>query len=81
MQHDLINKWDCKSIKIKELAEKSKRMLRLIHRTKITSHAATPVYMYGVQVPRNHHREAMEMDAKNRDSLWCDSEGIGEFMS
>jgi len=75
MQHDLINKWECKSIKLKELAEKSKNMLRLIHRVKITSHAGTPVYMYGVQVPRSH-REAMEMDMKNRDRLWSNSEGL-----
>ena len=75
MQHDIIDKWDCKSIKIKDLADKSKRMLRLIHRTKMTSHDALPVYMYGVQDPQNH-RYAMEMDIKNRDSLWSDSEGI-----
>jgi len=75
MQHDLINKWECKSIKIKELAEKSKRMLRLIHHTKLTSHAATPVYIYGVHVPRSHC-DAMEMDAKNRNEMWSASEGI-----
>ena len=68
MQHDLIDKWEYKSIKLKALAEKSKRMLRLVQRTKLTSHAAIPTYMYGVQVPQNH-RDAMEMDMKNDNGL------------
>ena len=33
MQHDLIDKWECKSIRLKALVEKSKRL---------TSHATTP---------------------------------------
>ena len=32
---------------------KAREMLRLIHRTKLTSHAATPIYMYGVHVPQS----------------------------
>ena len=75
MQHDLIDKWECKSIKIRTLAEKSKMMLRLVQRTKLTSHAATPTYMYGVQVPRSH-RDAMEMDTKNDNELWSTSERV-----
>ena len=36
---------------------------------------SAPVYMYGHEVPRNH-AEAMELDKKNGNTQWADSESL-----
>ena len=75
MEHDLVNLWESSRMKLKELATNSQNMLRLINKAKLKSRHGTPVYMYGHEVPRNH-REAVELDKKNGDRKWQDSEEL-----
>ena len=46
----------------------------MINQAKLRSFRSAPVYMYGQEVPRNHAK-AMELDRKNGNTKWADSEG------
>ena len=56
------------------LARRQKRLLRLANQAKLQSYRCSPVYKFGVQVPRNHD-QAMELDRLNGNTLWRDAEG------
>ena len=79
-KHDLLkldgwkflNKYIRKNKKWRTLVNKLKKQLR-----------NTPVFQFGVQVPRNH-AEAMELDRKNGNNLWAEAikkelEGLDEY--
>ena len=47
----------------------------MINRAKLQPFITAPTYMYGHEVPRNHE-QATELDRKNGDTKWADSEGL-----
>ena len=70
-KHNLLDQPGWKQFK--SIANRSKHMMRLVNQAKLQSFRVTPVYMYGYQVPRNHE-QAMELDLKNGNTKWRDSE-------
>ena len=70
-EHKLLNLDGWK--RFRKLAKRAKTMMRLVNQAKLRSFRTTPVYMYGYQVPRNHE-QAMELDRKNGNTKWRDSE-------
>ena len=60
---------------MKEMAETQERIIRLANQAKLHSFRTKPIFMYGVQVPRNHE-QAMELDDKNGNTKWRDAELI-----
>ena len=73
--HNLLDLWESPRLKLKKLAANSKNLLRLINQAKLQSFRSTPVYQFGHEVPRNH-REAMELDRKNGNNRWAESEKL-----
>jgi len=57
---------------IKKCAKTQQRMIRMAHQAKLHSYRTKPVYMYGVQVPRNYE-QAIQMDKENGNTLWQDA--------
>ena len=58
---------------LRRINKTQKRMIRSINQAKLHSFRTAPVYMYGVQVPRNH-AQAMELDRANGNTRWADAE-------
>ena len=52
---------------------------RKVNASKLHAPRHSPVYMFGIQVPRNH-AEAMRLDKENGNTLWADAEAE-EFKS
>jgi len=75
LKHGMVNKWTTKSRNIRKDAKNAKKMFRQIHQAKLQSYKNATVYMFGHEVPRNH-RQAMELDAKNKNTKWRDSEKL-----
>ena len=64
------------------LARREKQLLRMVRQSVLHSFRHSPVYKYGVQVPRNHH-EAMALDKKNGNRYWEEAEEteIGQILA
>ena len=58
---------------LKKMAKTQKKLVRLANKAKLHSFRSKPLFMYGFQVPRNH-AEAMELDHRNGNTMWRDSE-------
>jgi len=71
--NDLLNLdgWKC----FNPIAKHQKKLLWLVNQAKLQSFCHTPVYQYGYLVPQNHD-QAMELDYKNGNKLWKESEEI-----
>ena len=59
----------------KKYAKRTKKLTRLVNQAKLHSFRTAPFYQHGYLVPRNH-AQAMELDAKNGNTLWADSESL-----
>ena len=57
----------------RRLANRQRKLLRMANQAKLKSYKMSPVYKFGVLVPRNH-QQAMEIDLKNGNSLWREAE-------
>ena len=60
-------------IRFRRLANRQKKLLRLVHQAQLRSFRMRPVYKFGVQVPRNHD-QAMLLDEQNGNTLWKEAE-------
>ena len=58
-----------------KLAKRQKKMLRMANQSKLQSFRNRVVFQFGIQVSQNH-KQAMELDARNGNTLWRDSERI-----
>ena len=58
--------WKLPGIEI--MAKAQKCVVRLANQAKLHSFRTKPIFMYGIQVPRNHD-QAMELDEKNGNTL------------
>ena len=59
-------------IQFKRLARRQKKLIRMANQAKLKSFRHSPIYKFGVQVPRNH-AEAMELDKRDGTTLWADA--------
>ena len=71
--HNLLEKEGWR--RFKPLARRQKKLIRMVNQAKLKSFRRGPIYMYGFLVPRNHN-EAMELDRKNGNTRWYDSEKV-----
>ncbi|KAL7490750.1 hypothetical protein ACHAWT_000281, partial [Skeletonema menzelii] len=71
----LIDDWEkrCPRLKLRRHAKNAEKLLRKIHQAKIRSYQTTPIYMFGVKVPRNHE-QAVKFDEENGNTLWQEAE-------
>ena len=60
-------------IRFRRLANRQKKLLRLVHQAQLQSFRMRPVFKFGVQVPRNHD-QAMMLDQQNGNTLWKEAE-------
>jgi len=62
----LIDDWErrCPRLKLHRHAKNAQKMMRVINQAKRQSYQNTPIYMFGVKVPRNHE-QAVKFDEKN----------------
>ena len=60
-------------IQFKKLARRQKKLIRMVNQAKLKSFRHSPIYKFGVQVPRNH-AEAMELDKRDGGTFWADAE-------
>jgi hypothetical protein len=58
--------------KLKKLADREKKFLRMVKQAKLQSYSSAPKYKYGYEIPRNH-AHALEIDKRNGNTLWEDS--------
>ena len=72
-KHGLLDTPGWKLPGLKKIAKTQKRLVRAANQAKLHSFRTKPIYMYGFQVPRNHE-QAMELDARNGNTKWRDSE-------
>ena len=72
-KNNLLDTPGWKYSKLKKLAKTQKRIIRQAKQAKLHSFRTKLIYMYGYQVPRNH-RQAMELDERNGNTKWRDSE-------
>ena len=75
-EHDLLELPGWKQFRTH--ARRQKKLLRMANQAKLQSFHNTPVYMFGILVPRNHD-QAMEFDAKNGNTLWLEAEKLEAF--
>ncbi len=72
----LLDEWQkqCPRLKLKELANNSKKLVWMVNEAKHKSFKNTPpIYMFGVKVPRNQE-QAVQFDEENGNILWQDAE-------
>ena len=74
-KHKLLNTAGWKLPGLKKRAKTQKRLIRAANQAKLHSYHTSPIYMYGFQVPRDH-RQAMQLDAKNKNTMWRDAEEL-----
>lgn len=60
-------------LKLKQYAKNTQKLLRRMNQAKMKSYKNTPIYMFGVKVPRNHD-QAVQFDEENGNTLWQDAE-------
>jgi hypothetical protein len=58
---------------VKKLSNKADMIELNVKTAQIRSSRFSPIYMYGIRVPRNH-KEAMALDKENGNTLWGDAE-------
>ena len=73
--HGLIDAWDSKTIKIKDTLKISNETYNMITIAKLNARDRGPIFMFGVEVPRNHN-EAMALDKKNGNDYWAKAEAL-----
>ena len=75
LKKGVLKEWEkkCPKLKLTQMAKNTKTMLRRINQAKRRSFKNTPIYMFGVKVPRNHE-QAVQFDKENGNTLWQDSE-------
>ena len=59
--------------RLRRYTKNKKTYKRLVQQAAWKSERRAPIYMFGVQVPRNHN-EAMQLDEKNGNTKWADAE-------
>ena len=59
----------------KTIARREKKLIHLANQVMLRSFRNAKTYQYGFQVPRNHD-EAMEIDRRNKNTQWADSEKL-----
>ena len=59
--------------RLRRLASRQKKLIRMSNQAKLKSFRNSPVYKFGIQVPRNHD-QAMTLEASNGNTLWRDAE-------
>jgi len=71
----LIEDWErrCPRLKLRRHAKNAQKMMRVINQAKRQSYQNTPIYMFGVKVPRNHE-QAVKFDEENGNTLWQEAE-------
>ena len=76
-KHGLVDEWHdyWPSLRIKKYSKNIKRLMRLTNEAKRVSYKNAPIWQYGHQVPHNH-KEAMDLDTKNGNTNWRDSEKL-----
>ena len=60
-------------IQFKRLARRKKKLIRMANQAKLKSFRHSPIYKFGVQIPRSH-AEAMELDKRDGVNLWAEAE-------
>ena len=75
--NNLVEEWDeiWPTLNLRRYAKNAKKLWRMLNKVKQTSYKHAPVHMYGHRVPRNHE-EAMELDRRNKNTKWADSEKL-----
>ena len=58
--------------RFKKLAQRQKKMIRMVRQAKLNSFRTAVVYKYGFRVPRNHN-QVIEYDRENGNTRWWDS--------
>ena len=59
--------------RLRRYTKNKKKYKQLVQHTAWKSERRAPIYMFGVQVPRNH-KEATQLDEKNGNTKWADAE-------
>ena len=59
----------------KTIARRHKKFVRMVNQAKLKAFRNRTVCKFGVQVPINH-AHTMELDAKNKNKMWYEAEGI-----
>ena len=57
--------------RFKKLANRHKKLLRLVNQAKLKSHRTAPKYMFGYEVPRDY-KHAVILDTQNGNTKWQD---------
>ena len=73
--HNLLNTPGWKLPGLKSYVKSQKKLLRLANQAKLHSFRTKPIYMFGVEVPRNYE-QAMELDRRNGNTLWADATAL-----
>jgi len=75
LEKNLLDDWQkrCPRLKLKQKAKNAKKMMRMINQAKLESYKNSPIYMFGVKVPRTH-QQAIKFDEENGNTLWQDAE-------
>ena len=75
LEKKLLDQWHkrCPKLKLKQKAANTNKMMRMINAAKMESYRNTPIYMFGVKVPRNH-QQAVKFDEENGNRLWQEAE-------
>ena len=71
-ENNLIDTPGWKLPMIKKYAKTHQRLIRMANQAKLRSYRTKPIYMFGVQVPRNY-AQALELDEANGNTLWQES--------
>ena len=58
--------------RLKRIANRQKKLLRMVNQAKLRSFRTTPKYKFGFEIPRNY-QHAMELDKRNGNSKWMDA--------
>jgi hypothetical protein len=71
-KHGLIDTTGWKLQGLKSRVKAQKGMIRMANQTKLHSFRTAPVYMFGVQMPRNC-KQAVQINVSNKNLLWQES--------
>jgi hypothetical protein len=58
--------------RFKRIANREKKLLRMVNQAKLRSFRTTPKYKFGFEIPRNY-QHAMELDKRNGNTKWIDA--------
>ena len=65
--HDLLDTQGWK--RFKKIANREKKMFRMVNQAKLRSYRHAPKYMFGYEVPKNY-AHALQLDAQNGNDKW-----------